>query len=88
MTILKTYKLSPDKYEEMFSAATKLHEETFVQFANRLSVNLNYYIKAREIGENDLQLFNLPTNLKVYLLPGSVNRLEFWRGNIGQMQIC
>jgi len=43
----------------MFTAANKLTSETFLQFVNRLKINLGYYIKSREVGTNFDKLLNL-----------------------------
>src|SRR5271163_4720569 len=47
--ILRTYKLTPGKYRELFFKLTKKPEETHSQFGNRLSVAFKYYCDSRNI---------------------------------------
>ena len=57
--ILRTNKLSPAKYRDMFTQAEKLNKETYAQYVNRLSINLSYYVKSREVDGDYNNLFNL-----------------------------
>jgi len=57
--ILRANKLSPAVYRNMFTGAQKLTSETFIQFLNRLKINLGYYIKIRKVGTNFEKLINL-----------------------------
>jgi len=43
----------------MFVEAKKLTSETYLQFVNRLKINLGYYIKSREVGTSFERLLNL-----------------------------
>src|SRR6266496_342607 len=57
----------------MFNIAKKYPEETYAQFAHRLTVDLNYYMKARKIDDSYDRLLNLlladklKTTLNYYL---------------------
>jgi len=57
--ILQTNKLTPGKYKEMFSTAEKKLEETFAQYAHRLSVQQNYYLNSQEIKRDYRKLVEL-----------------------------
>ena len=57
--ILKTYKLSPGRYREMFQKSSKRREETYVQFVNRVKVLLQYYTSSRKVDNNYERLFHL-----------------------------
>src|SRR5260221_3596763 len=50
--LLTEFRLTPQKYRDMFRNATKERTESHVQFATRLQVLWKYYMNSREINED------------------------------------
>lgn len=57
--ILSEFKLTPREYKARFDGATKHDDETFVLFTARLSNNLRYYLRSREVDKKFDRLCDL-----------------------------
>src|SRR5260221_11570344 len=81
--LLAEFRLTPQKYREMFRNATKDRNESHVQFATRLQVLWRYYINSREINEDYNRLCELMIvdKFKDVLMP---NAREFIRNKEGE----
>src|SRR5260221_4825687 len=81
--LLTEFRLTPQKYRDMFRNATKERNESHVQFATRLLVLWKYYMNSREINEDYDRLCELMVvdKFKNVLLP---NAREFIRNRKGE----